>query len=394
MPINISGDTYLSFVKVGTVSIPPVASFTSTPVSGNVPFNVTFTDTSTNYPTSWLWHFGDGTTSTARNPTHTYTTQGTYSPTLTATNSSGSGTGGGGSITANPAVFAASATILTGYILGNWFSSSYTNGKFVIVDYGSANSYYSSDNGSSWTLGNTGALHGIRGLSHGAYYMAGVQANNGNTNVGYYSGDGTNWYTLTLPSVQQWWGAVYGNGGYVFYGSVTGGQIALSGDLGSFSMISTGVSSAYTNAYFGNGIYMLCTYVGALVMTSNDGGQTWTRHNTPVPFYSVAYGNGVWVGTTGGISATVYTSTDNGVTWTTHINAMPTNSGWRATTYGNGVFVSVADNGGGLGNAAYSTNGVSWTLIGNMDRSGWASLIYANGTFITTCGGTELAKVI
>ncbi len=41
-------------------------------------------------PTEWLWDFGDGQTSTVQNPTHTYSTPGTYSVTLTATNSGGS----------------------------------------------------------------------------------------------------------------------------------------------------------------------------------------------------------------------------------------------------------------------------------------------------------------
>jgi plastocyanin len=51
---------------------------------------VQFTDTSTNTPTSWLWNFGDATTSTAQNPTKTYSTPGTYTVTLTATNAGGS----------------------------------------------------------------------------------------------------------------------------------------------------------------------------------------------------------------------------------------------------------------------------------------------------------------
>jgi hypothetical protein len=51
---------------------------------------VQFTDASTNTPTSWLWNFGDATTSTLQNPTKTYSTPGTYTVTLTATNASGS----------------------------------------------------------------------------------------------------------------------------------------------------------------------------------------------------------------------------------------------------------------------------------------------------------------
>ena len=70
----------------------PVANFTANTTSGTTPVTVQFTDTSTNSPTSWLWKFGDGTTSTSRNPTHTYSTAGTYTVTLKATNEAGGDT--------------------------------------------------------------------------------------------------------------------------------------------------------------------------------------------------------------------------------------------------------------------------------------------------------------
>ena len=41
-----------------------------------------FTDTS-NFAAAWSWNFGDATTSNLQNPTHTYTTSGTYTVTLT-----------------------------------------------------------------------------------------------------------------------------------------------------------------------------------------------------------------------------------------------------------------------------------------------------------------------
>jgi len=70
----------------------PVANFTATPLIGGVPLTVTFTDLSTNNPTSWLWNFGDpvNTTSSERNPTHIYSLPGNYSVELTATNDGGS----------------------------------------------------------------------------------------------------------------------------------------------------------------------------------------------------------------------------------------------------------------------------------------------------------------
>ena len=71
---------------------PPVASFTGAPTAGEAPLTVDFTDNSTGSPMSWNWEFGDGGTSTAQSPSHTYTTAGTYTVALTATNACGADT--------------------------------------------------------------------------------------------------------------------------------------------------------------------------------------------------------------------------------------------------------------------------------------------------------------
>ena len=69
------------------VTTTPTAAFSST-VAGAT---ATFTNSSGN-TTTYAWNFGDNTTSTAPNPTHTYAADGTYTVTLTATNSCGSTT--------------------------------------------------------------------------------------------------------------------------------------------------------------------------------------------------------------------------------------------------------------------------------------------------------------
>ncbi len=53
---------------------------------------VQFTSTSTNRINSYLWDFGDGQTSTQQNPSHTYTTEGEFTVSLTTTNDSGNNT--------------------------------------------------------------------------------------------------------------------------------------------------------------------------------------------------------------------------------------------------------------------------------------------------------------
>ena len=59
---------------------------------GNIPLTVTFTNTSIGEDLTYLWNFGDGSTSTALNPTHIYNIAGTYTVKLTVTNVRGSNT--------------------------------------------------------------------------------------------------------------------------------------------------------------------------------------------------------------------------------------------------------------------------------------------------------------
>jgi len=75
----------------GTV-IPPLASFNANVRNGTTPLTILFTDRSTNFPTSWAWTFGDGTGTSVKNPSHTYTDSGSYTVTLMATNAGGSHT--------------------------------------------------------------------------------------------------------------------------------------------------------------------------------------------------------------------------------------------------------------------------------------------------------------
>lgn len=68
-------------------SLPPIARFNYAVNCAAGRRQVQFTDQSTQ-PTAWLWNFGDGNTSTAQSPAHTYASLGTYTVTLTSTNGS------------------------------------------------------------------------------------------------------------------------------------------------------------------------------------------------------------------------------------------------------------------------------------------------------------------
>ncbi len=82
--VNGCTDTLVrtSYVNIGSV----VAAFTPSTTTICEGQSVTFTDNSTGNPNTWNWTFGDGGTSTAQNPTHTYATAGTYTVSLTASN--------------------------------------------------------------------------------------------------------------------------------------------------------------------------------------------------------------------------------------------------------------------------------------------------------------------
>jgi PGF-pre-PGF domain-containing protein len=81
---------YAIATTLSTAGQAPVASFYANITSGEAPLGVQFTDTSSRGPTSWLWNFGDGTTSTAMDPVHTYSAAGDYTVSLTVSNNHGS----------------------------------------------------------------------------------------------------------------------------------------------------------------------------------------------------------------------------------------------------------------------------------------------------------------
>ena len=92
---NLTTWANISFVAAepSTTTTPPDASFTRNKYLVRVPGSVTFTDTSTGTPTSWLWYFSDGQpNSTEQNPVHKYIRRGYFPACLIATNAAGSDT--------------------------------------------------------------------------------------------------------------------------------------------------------------------------------------------------------------------------------------------------------------------------------------------------------------
>lgn len=92
------GGTHFPFAQRANVrfgwiplEVPPVAGFIANPLY-TCTGTVDFSDTSDYLPTSWAWNFGDDSTSTEQDPTHTYENSGIYTVQLIATNPYGSDT--------------------------------------------------------------------------------------------------------------------------------------------------------------------------------------------------------------------------------------------------------------------------------------------------------------
>jgi PKD repeat protein len=76
-----------SYIRAIIQNSQPIANFSASTYHGVAPLTITFTDTSLSQDGihSWLWDFGDNTTSHNATSSHTYTRPGSYAVTLTVT---------------------------------------------------------------------------------------------------------------------------------------------------------------------------------------------------------------------------------------------------------------------------------------------------------------------
>jgi len=86
------GQTDSDYCVVTVRNRAPEASFTYTPTEITIKDTVSFYDTSQDEDgtiVSWFWDFGDGTNSTLQNPTHKFSSKGSFQVTLTVTDNDG-----------------------------------------------------------------------------------------------------------------------------------------------------------------------------------------------------------------------------------------------------------------------------------------------------------------
>lgn len=123
----------------------------------------------------------------------------------------------------------------------------------------------------------------------------------------------------------------------------------------------------------------------AVCLTSNDGGVTWDQQTCiQNSWYDVTNGNGVLVAV--GISGAVMTSVDKGVTWVNKTSGNPDDL--EAITFGEGVFVAVGWSDPNI--MVSDDDGETWdlkTIPAGDELNAIRDIAYGNGVFIAVTGG-------
>ena len=134
-------------------------------------------------------------------------------------------------------------------------------------------------------------------------------------------------------------------------------------------------SANWYSVAYGNDMFVVVTGNSSIAAYSVDG-ITWAASTLPATsWWQVTYGNGKFVAVTND-SATAAYSVD-GITWTA--STLPSSDGWYCVTYGNGKFVALSS---GSTKAAYSIDGITWTATTLPSSASWYSVGYGNGMFV------------
>ncbi len=252
--------------------------------------------------------------------------------------------------------------------------------------------------------------------------------------IGNIVSKGTEWTGRVSASDSMWRSVAYGNGRFVAVASSGGVGSTCTAALGKCVMTSsdginwtlaTSTYADWNSVTYGNGLFVAVAPLGGAgsscqnvtfrdcVMTSPDG-INWTARRSPYEYWqSVTYGNGMFVavanGTGGGSlcnstwSRCVMTSLD-GISWIQHTT--PSYAYFTSVTYGNGVFVAVARSNVGSGCynqlsfvpskcVMYSTNGVNWSITPlDVASNFWNSVTYGNGLFVAVSFEQSLTECL
>lgn len=397
------GDTQVSTEK----------SYTFT-VSGNRTLTVRFVEAAVYTITATIDPSGTGTVTGAGR----YTEGDTVTLVATAGDGytfSGWQEGGATISTANPYTFAVTAgRVLTAvfeekpaYTLGkDWWEAEYPaasygfycvaygNGKFVALSHDKA--YYSTD-GVNWSTSSLPASTSWGTLTFGNGTFVAVGGNGISNNYVIYSADGVAWTKTTVPFNYYWQDIAFGNGRFVAVGyyntspnNADNKKAATSVDGSYWSQIALRDPSRWNGIAYGSSKFVMVGMYGRVLYSTTGLSSSWTSANLPTTkdWIDVAYGNGKFVAVSYGENAA---HSSDGITWTA--SALPESARWKSVAYGEGIYVAVQDPATSTmtANAAYSPDGETWTATTLPVSGGWTGIAYGDGKFVAV---SRVGKII
>jgi PKD repeat protein len=219
-----------------TVTVCGSAATTASYSSSSSGATVNFTDASTN-ATSWLWDFGDATTSTLQNPSHTYAVSGTYYVCVTAIRG-----------TCDTAVFCDSVTVCIAPTV-SFTASAAGNGVYNFAASSSGATSWSWDFGDGSPLG-SGASPTHTYSTSGTFTVC----------VTAYGCDSTticDTVTICAPSFAMF--SASDSSGTVTFSDMSSNTSSWSWDFGDAT---TSTSQNPVHTYTANGTYSVCLIAG------------------------------------------------------------------------------------------------------------------------------------
>jgi len=221
----------------------------------------------------------------------------------------------------------------------SWEAVTYGNGYYVAIANSSTSAAYST-NGTTWTS-MTIAGAGGQSIAYGNKTFVVVPLG---SITGAYSTNATSWSSMTMPLSASWKSVTYGNGVFVAVAQSIA-YSAYSSDGVVWTLTTLPSSDNWLSIAYGNGVFIA---VGGSSSTapsaiSSDNGKTWTAAATSQAVNSITYGGGYFV-IGGGYNALneFYSQyTVNGTSWTNVI--LPYVGYFYSLAYGNGTFVGVSN---------------------------------------------------
>ena len=297
-------------------------------------------------------------------------------------------------------------------INNKWTSICYGNGLFVAVSKtGTGNRVMTSTSRFGWTERFTPADNDWSAVCYGNGLFVAV-ANASAVGFGgqrvMTSPDGINW-TLRTVQAANWSAVCYGNGLFV--------AVANAGNAGTFLMTSPDgitwtprnypVDNAWTGICYGNSaktfVVVSSSYTGSnSVMTSPDG-ITWTLRTigiTAKPWNAVSFGNGLFIAVANSLDANGIMISEDGINWYVNdITSINRVCNLLSVCCGAGLFfmvgrVATYPNAFYLNNDHYGNNKVVWN--GNIFGIDLTSCCYGNGMFVAVSdvGSNNCAVVV